>query len=564
MKSLSLPLLIAVLISSYHPSAVALEAGFGAVDITPYPLTSSDPSRSGYDSPYGRIYLGGFGPKYPVPRWIVEPRWAQGVHDPIWARAVAVREGDQTIVMISTDLSGLVWKYINPARREIAKRFNVPFENIIIASTHDHSSPDAAGYWSTFIPGHGDKYNHQLVKWMIEAGSKALMTLQPAQVKSLTATHYSCINPKTKEMKKEPNCNLPKNRADYELPGGDQYDQMIIQTDKRDPIVRNTDITIQHFVKPDTRETLGTFINWSNHPDTMGSDNRFVSSDFPHYVRDMVEHNIGGTAVYFSGTVGAQIGPGVPNPLWDKNRQPVYTGEVTPSGQRVRAMAPNGDSWDSIRSIGYEIGNEVVQAIRNDSGPYASTAPISIKSRKIDVAPTNLVHVLATGSVWRSDIQDAEDEMYWYPGRCMGKYGCVRSDVVVAQIGDMALVTGPGEIDPVYVFGRPESKTEWHKGKKTWKETFPGYPGFKSLIKAPHLAVLGQAQNYLSYEFPQSDNIGPLNFKHPNHYEEMVTVSKYFGDDVGNLWMEMLGSNYRYNKRTIMPKVKSEKGLSNE
>jgi hypothetical protein len=534
------------------PVAHSLEVGVSAVDITPYPSASHDnPRRPGYESEFGRIYLGGYGPYVPV---FGSDRWARGVHDPVWARAIAVRDQGNTVIMISTDLPGLVWKYINPARRELSKKFNIPVENIIIASTHNHSGPDSAGYWVTLLRGHNGKYNQRLIQWLIESGTQAIRSLEPAQIKTVTTDHLACIDKDTQDLKREKDCRFPANKAEYANPErAVLFDTPIIQVDKRDPQVLNTKITIQHYTRPGSGTTIGTLINWHNHPDTLGmkGDETFISSDFPHYLREFVEKKLGGKAVYFSGTVGCQIGPGAPVPLWSAEGTPVYTQQRTGTGKLARAFVEARD-WPLIRSIGYEIGNEVVQAIQNSAGPYALTAQVQVKNRSVDIAPTNFLHWLATGSVWRFDVEP-EDQMVWYWGRCMGRFGCVRSDVALVQIADLSILTGPGEIDPVYLYGRNESTAVWKRGKKTWTQHFKSYPSIAPHLKGPHVAVFGQAQNYLSYQFPYSDFVGALNLKHPNHYEDMVTVNKHFGDDVGNVWHELVGSEYRYNSRRILP-----------
>jgi hypothetical protein len=69
--------------------------------------------------------------------------------------------------------------------------------------------------------------------------------------------------------------------------------------------------------------------------------------------------------------------------------------------------------------------------------------------------------------------------------------------------------------------------------------------------------VLGLANHYLSYLIHENDNHGWWRTKHPNHYEELVTTSKYFGDDWGNFVFWMLGSNNRYSSRKIL-KIKSK------
>lgn len=523
--------------------ATVLKAGFSAVDITP------DLSH------HKRLQLGGFSPYYPLPEFILKNRFANGVLDPIWARTLALQnEQGQTLVLMSTDLPGLAWKYINPVRRELSRRYQIPTSNIIIAATHSHSAPDGVGYWVSFKKGHNADYNHELMKKMIESGAEAIEKMTPAEMKILTTHHYSCYDPKTHELKKDPECNIPKNLTDYDQVGSEKYDRLLIQHDKRDPIVRNTAITIMHFRDTVSRETLGTFINWHNHPETLGSKNRLISSDFPHYLRNYVEKRLGGSSVYFSGTLGCQIGPGVPIPLWDKNENPVFTGEIGPSGQPIRQFVSEGGA-DRTRSIGYEIGSEVVNAILNDKSSYSNLASLSVKSEPLDIAPNNTLHLIGTASVWKYDVE-YPDMMTWYPGRCMGKYGCVRTDIALVELNNLTLLTGPAEIDPVYLYGREASTASWKKGKKTYSWNFAALEGTRKFMKGKHVAMLGQAQNYLSYQVHLADNVGGLKFNHPNHYEEFVTVNKHLGDDLGNKWMQLLGSDYRYSHRNILPKIK--------
>lgn len=529
-------------VASTFAATPNLRVGFSKVDITP------DFQR------FGPIHLGGFAPYYPVP--FKKNRWAVGIHDPIWARAIAIQgEGEKTVILISADLPGLAWKYINPVRREIERVFHIPQANVIIASTHNHAGPDAIGYWSTTLPGHNKEYTTQLKQWLFSAAARAIQNLEPADMTTLTTSHYACYDPKTRELKKDPYCNIPANSTDYRSKSTTHYDSLLIQKDKRDPIVRNTNITVAYFTRPETGDTLGTFINWHNHPDTLGGKNLFLSSDFPHYLRQYVETKLGGMAVYFSGTVGCQIGAGSPIPLWTREMEPVF--ERGPMGTPVRKFVGT-NAWEKIRSIGYEIGNEVVEAVRTrhtstHGSTFKRTAPITIKTEPLDIAPTNILHALTTGPVWHFDVEPV-DRIHRYATRCMGRFGCVRSDVSILQIGDLSVVTGPAEIDPAYIYGRAESTADYGGKYGNWH--FPAMPGIRDWMKGPHIAVLGQANNYLSYMIPRSDNVGALKFKHPNHYEEFVTVNKHLGDDLGNKWMQMLGSSVRYNSRKILPETR--------
>lgn len=497
----------------------------------------TNPKGTENDKKFQMVTLGGFQPFYPIPG--LEIRAIQGVHDPIWARGIAVT-GDNgvTTIMISTDLPGLAWKHMNPARRKLAEIYNIPVENIIMASTHNHAAPDAAGYWVTLLPGKGKDYTDRVRKWLVEAGVRAMNSREAATMKSAMGEPVSCYNSKTGEFKYSKDCNIPKLRREY-VPGHN-FDEEAIQNDKRDPIVRNMEFTASQFTSVATGQVLGTFLNFHSHPDSSSSDNFLITSEFVHFLRDYVEKKLGGTAVYFSGTVGCQIGIPNWNPKWTEDMKPVLE-----NGRKVPA---NHERWDRLRGSGYEIGMEIVNAL-NAQTKLSGNSSVDVDTRQLDVAPTNFLHMIGTHSMWFFDVEE-EDSMRFYGWRCKLPRGCVRSDVSKVVIGDLSIMTAPGEIDPVYWLGREESVADY--GKKG-KHTFKALKGVRENLHTKYTAVLGQAHNYLSYLLHKGDNFGSLNFKHPDHYEEFVTTSKYFGDDLGNLWMVMTNDSYRYNNRKILP-----------
>ena len=51
------------------------------------------------------------------------------------------------------------------------------------------------------------------------------------------------------------------------------------------------DVWSAQFVRPDG-STIGTFVNWSNHPEALWSGNPYISSDYPHAVRERMEREL--------------------------------------------------------------------------------------------------------------------------------------------------------------------------------------------------------------------------------------------------------------------------------
>ena len=47
------------------------------------------------------------------------------------------------------------------------------------------------------------------------------------------------------------------------------------------------------FTKPNAPdETIATFVNWGNHPESLGGDNPLLTSDFAHYLREGLEKGV--------------------------------------------------------------------------------------------------------------------------------------------------------------------------------------------------------------------------------------------------------------------------------
>ena len=134
-------------------SDTQLRVGVAAIEITPK-FCDVDTVDGSVDGPpfdegsncFRWVHLAGFSPYVPF----VRNRIAEGVHDSLWARTLAVEgTNGETVVLVATDLPGLVWKHVNPVRRRVEQTLGVPAANVIIHSTHTHSAPDASGYWST-------------------------------------------------------------------------------------------------------------------------------------------------------------------------------------------------------------------------------------------------------------------------------------------------------------------------------------------------------------------------------------------------------------------------------
>jgi neutral ceramidase len=149
------------------PSAESLRAGAAEIDITP---------------PVGYRLAGYF-----------NERLATGVHDPLHAKAIVLRQGPRQIALISCDLVGVPLSVTTNARERASERTGIPVSNIVICATHSHTGPLYEGplrnYLHEVVTGkHGDDpqekvdYPALLTEQLVKVIAAAQANLRPAQL----------------------------------------------------------------------------------------------------------------------------------------------------------------------------------------------------------------------------------------------------------------------------------------------------------------------------------------------------------------------------------------------
>ncbi len=131
-----------------------MQLGFAKVDITP---------RVG-------VELCGFGPFL--------NRHGIAVRDRLWARAMAVRQDDVTLILISCDLIGVTTAITRQVRRLMQAHLDLPDAAIMVHATHTHSGPSTmplVGWGDPDLP-----YLELLPGRIARTGLQAVAKLEPA------------------------------------------------------------------------------------------------------------------------------------------------------------------------------------------------------------------------------------------------------------------------------------------------------------------------------------------------------------------------------------------------
>jgi hypothetical protein len=193
-----------------------------------------------------------------------------GAHDPLFARALALRSGSTQALVISCDLLGLEAPFVAQMRSAIENAIGVPAQHIMLACTHTH-----AGAASMFLRHCGDvnaSYMAQLAQQLTYVAREAWSTLRPAAVSS-GKTRIAGVS---------------INRRETNGPLDEDLD-----------VVRFDD---------EGGRPLAALVGFGCHPIASGGYNRMLSADFPGVLTQEIEMATGATTLFLNGAA-AQINP---------------------------------------------------------------------------------------------------------------------------------------------------------------------------------------------------------------------------------------------------------------
>ncbi len=265
-------MLLAVVVVLFIPGrtpAAELTAGVAVVDITPPPAYR----MSGYF--YERLNT--------------------GVRDPLHAKAIVLRQGEQRAALVFCDLIGISLDVSNRARKLASEKTGVPASNILIVATHTHTGPLYFGalrkyFHDRAVTEHGEDphekvdYPTMLVDKLVEVIAEAQAAARPVRLEAGRARQTG----------------LSFNRRFHMKDGSVRFN----------PGVRNPDIVRPAGpIDPDVgvvlvRDAAGrpsaALVNFALHLDTVGGT--LYSADYPFYLEQSLRETLGDEFLLLFGT----------------------------------------------------------------------------------------------------------------------------------------------------------------------------------------------------------------------------------------------------------------------
>lgn len=372
---------------------------------------------------------------------------AQGIHDDVWARAIVIDDGETRMAMVALDAVGFLYTDVVDIRKAIPAELGIDYA--LIASTHTHESNDLVGIWGPdeFHSGVDPAHMKYVKSQAIQAISDAVNGIRPAHLVFAE-----------------------------ELSGRDS----LLIKDTRKPIVKATGVHVIQAIDAETGSTLGTLVNWANHPETLWSRNLLISSDFPHYIRksmeegivhegEVIQEGLGGICMFVNGAVGGLMAPHPSLPFNDPVRDTVLA----------------EPSFEKTRTLGEQIALLAFHALSLED-TVSEVSPIGIQAQSILLPLDNNVFRLAIGI-----------------GLLKGglpKLFMSRTEVAALQIGPATLLSIPGEIYPEILYGGIESPPG-----RDFEIDPVEIPPLQEKMKGPYKFYLGLSNDEIGYIIPKSE-----------------------------------------------------------
>ncbi|MBC8181536.1 hypothetical protein H8E88_10475 [candidate division KSB1 bacterium] len=373
-------------------------------------------------------------------------RPAKGVHDDIWARAIVWENANLRVALVVLDAIGVFHDDVITIREMVAEK-DWDIDHVIVASTHNHEVPDLMGLWGNkfYKSGVNEKYLKFVQDQTVKAIGMAIENSRPAIIK------LSRIDSTASDLVR----------------------------DSRPPFVLDDAIHIMQFCDVETNIPFGMLLNWGDHPETLASDNLYITSDFCHYWLEGIEKGIfydgeikregvGGIAVFANGAVGGlmtTLGCKVYDPWLD-----TYFKEA---------------SFDKARAHGYRLADLVLNQLEQGEWETVENPTLKLRAKTFLFKLQNKMFRLAGGlGVFH---------------RGFVKLNHLRSEVDLLSIGPAWILTIPGEINPEIVNGGIETP----EGADFASDPIE-VPPIRQLMKGKYNFVIGLGNDEVGYIMPKT------------------------------------------------------------
>ena len=232
-------------------------------------------------------------------------RISEGVHDPLYASAMIIDNGDTKIGLCAVDILFISKEITTRVREKIEKVTGIPKYNIMISASHTHSGPITFSdiFYDPVVPKADPEYISYLVDKLIEVYINAYRNMRTSKIAITTANGTGV--------------------------GGNRRSK----TDAIDPEIP---VIVLKDAATDRIFALSTV--YCMHPTVLHEDSKLYSADFPGYTREYITNGFSNevTLLYHTG----------------------------PSGNQSPRHFVNSNTFDEAQRLGYILGERIANSVK--------------------------------------------------------------------------------------------------------------------------------------------------------------------------------------------------------
>jgi len=357
-----------------------LKAGVARVDVTP---------------PVG-IPLGGFAGR-------IGP--SQGVHDPLYAKALALSDGDKTAILIVADILSLPRDLVEGVRASIQGITGLGKKDVMVAAIHTHSGPETLGISAGLDDPYISAYMKVLERYLVGVAYMAWRNMTEARIGGGKGEAVIGFNRRKRE-----------NPIDSEVG--------VIRVDDNEG------------------NPLAVVVNYPCHAVVLGPENLLISADYPGYVNAVLERIKGPffTSMFTNGAAGdinplSSVGYACPGTFGDAERLgSIIAGEALKTLEQIETSGEAKIQTSSVThylSVGEPPVAEAERYVRDAQQKVAE-----LKEKGAE--PNKIAQHKAVLQYYERNLHLLREEK--------AKGMKVPLEVQVFRINDIALVVVPGEM----------------------------------------------------------------------------------------------------------------------
>ena len=203
-----------------------------------------------------------------------QDRTFTGIHDNLYAKAVVISSGKESVAIMTLDCIGLLHSDVQKIRQKTAEICQFPVERIVISSTHTHSGPDVVGIWGKDYSVSG--VNVDYMDFLISTAAIQIKNAFENQQVTRAFTTQTTFGE-----------SWVKNICDEEI-------------DRTVSIIQFRDIQ---------QRPIATLTNFACHPTFMDAVNSEISADYIYGYYNELTKSIGGEVLFLQGAIGGWVQP---------------------------------------------------------------------------------------------------------------------------------------------------------------------------------------------------------------------------------------------------------------